>query len=228
MNTSDDPRLFPTGSRVSSRRWFPYAAILAFLIISSTPASAARKTLQNDSFTGTATFTQLASFADDEYVAATFTADPADYPFRIEKVQALIIAPIPGTIALVSVTVWEDNGVLAPGTSISASTYGYQVESSETAMNELNLSCEDVVITDGTVRVGLRWEAVGDTIGIAFDLDGPLPGVNTLYSSPLGGWWFAETLGVTGDWILRLEIETNVTGDTVFADGFERGDQSCW
>jgi hypothetical protein len=44
----------------------------------------------------------------------------------------------------------------------------------------------------------------------------------------IGGWWFAEDLGVTGDWILRIGIETNVTGDRVFSDNFERGNQSCW
>jgi hypothetical protein len=47
------------------------------------------------------------------------------------------------------------------------------------------------------------------------------------FSSSLGGWWFAEDLSVSGDWILRLEIETDIAG-TVFADGFERGDSSCW
>jgi len=209
-------------------RRLTHAVVLVILIACGLPVSAERKILQNDSFTGTATFTHLATFADQEYAAAVFTADPADYPFRIEKVQALILAPLPGTIALVSVTVWEDIGTLAPGAVLSNSTYGYQVESSETAVNELVLSCENVVISDGPVRVGLRWEAVGDPIGIAFDLDGYLPMVNTVYSSPLGGWWFAEDLGVTGDWILRIEIETNLTGETVFFDSFERGDQSCW
>ena len=85
-----------------------------------------------------------------------------------------------------------------------------------------------MVVGEGPVRVGLRWEAIGDTIGIAFDLDGINPTVNTVYSSPIGGWWFAEDLNVSGDWILRIEIETNVTPDTLFSDTFERGDSSCW
>jgi hypothetical protein len=212
---------------VASRR-FAHSVVLAILVAVSVPVSAERKILQNDSFTGTATFTQLAAFAEQEYAAAVFTADPADYPFQIVKVQALILAPLPGTIALVSVTVWEDMGTAEPGSILSNSTYGYQVESSEVAVNELELSCENVVVMDGSIRVGLRWEAVGDPIGIAFDLDGYLPMVNTVYSSDIGGWWFAEDLGVTGDWILRIEIETNVTGETVFSDSFERGDQSCW
>jgi len=212
---------------VVSRR-FKYAVVLAILIACSSPVSAERKILQNDSFTGTAVFTQLAAFGEQEYAAAVFTADPADYPFRIEKVQALILAPLPGTIALVSVTVWDDVGTLAPGPVLSNSTYGYQVESSDTALNELDLSCESVIVSEGPIRVGLRWEAVGDTIGIAFDLDGYVPMINTVYSAPLGGWFFAEHLLVTGDWILRIEIETGVTEDTVFSDSFERGDQSCW
>ena len=209
-------------------RRFTHAVVLVILIACGLPVSAERKILQNDSFTGTATFTQLATFAEQEYAAAVFTADAADYPFRIVKVQALILAPIPGTIALVSLTVWEDLGTLEPGPILSNSTYGYQVESSETAINELDLLCENVVVGEGPVRVGLRWEAIGDTIGIAFDLDGINPTVNTVYSSPIGGWWFAEDLNVSGDWILRIEIETNVTPDTLFSDTFERGDSSCW
>ena len=217
-----------SGSSAATRWWFISVAFLILVIACSAPVSAERKILQNDSFTGTAVFTQLAVFGDEEYAAAVFTADPADYPFRIEKIQALILAPLPGTIALVSVTVWEDSGTLEPGPTLSSSTYGYQVESSDIALNELNLACEGVVVTEGSIRVGIRWEAVGDTIGIAFDLDGITPAVNTVYASSLGGWWFAEHLSVTGDWILRLEIETNVTGESLFTDNFERGDQSCW
>jgi len=210
-----------------SRFWTRIVVILVLAGVVSAPVSAERKIIQNDSFTGTAIFTQLAAFAEQEYVAASFTVDPADYPFRIEKVQTLALALLPGTIAMVSVTVWEETGAAVPGAVLHTSTYGFQMESSTTALNELDLSCENIVITSGTVRVGLRWEYVGDQIGIAFDLDGITPQTNTVFSSSLGGWWLAEDLTVTGDWILRLEIETDIA-DTVFADGFERGDSSCW
>ena len=207
--------------------WSRIGVILALAGVVSTPVSAERKIIQNDSFTGTATFTQLAAFSEQEYVAASFTVDPADYPFRIEKVQTLVLAFLPGTIAMVSVTVWADTGAAVPGTVLHTSTYGFQLESSTTALNEIDLSCENIVITSGPVRVGLRWEYVGDQIGIAFDLDGITLQTNTVFSSSLGGWWLAEDLSVSGDWILRLEIETDIAG-TVFADGFERGDSSCW
>ncbi len=210
-----------------SRFWTRIVMILVLVGFVSAPVSAERKIIQNDSFTGTATFTQLAAFDEQEYVAATFTVDPADFPFRIDKVQTLALALLPGTIAMVSVTVWEDAGLTDPGVVLHTSTYGFQLESSTTALNELDLSCENIVITSGTIRVGLRWEYVGDLIGIAFDLDGITPQTNTVFSSSLGGWWSAEDLAVTGDWILRLEIETDIAG-TLFADGFERGDSSCW
>jgi hypothetical protein len=39
--------------------------------------------------------------------------------------------------------------------------------------------------------------------------------------------WPKIALAVTGDWIIRLEIETDLAG-SIFGDGFERGDASCW
>ena len=226
MDSVIDNQSTPPGRRISG--FWPWrVVILALLCVVSSPAWAERKIIQNDSFTGTATFTQLATFAEQEYVAATFTVDPADYPFRIEKVQTLALALLPGTISMVSVTVWEDTGTAVPGAVLHTSTYGFQLESSTTALNELDLTCENIVITSGKVRVGLRWEYVGDLMGIAFDEDGIITETNSVFSSSLGGWVWAEGEAVPGDWILRLEIETNVAG-TLFADGFERGDLSCW
>ncbi len=226
MNTSISRRIAPvSGRRVAPRLIIALAAALS--VLSSDPALAERKVLQNDSFTGTATFTQLAAFAEQEYAAASFIADPGDYPFRIEKLQALVLAPLNGTIAMVSVTVWEEDGTADPGAVVHTSTYGFQVESSSTAINELDLSCENIIIDSGTVRVGIRWEYVGDPIGIAADLDGIQSQTNSIYSPDLGGWWWAESLLVSGDWIIRLEIETDIAG-SIFGDGFERGDSSCW
>ena len=203
-------------------------AVVAALGVVCSPAFGERKILQNDSFSGVATFTQLASFGELEIGAAVFTADAGDYPFRIENIQVLVLSLLPETIGMVSVTVWEDVGTPMPGQVLHTSTFGFQVEGSTTLMNQLDLSCENVIVTSGSVRVGVVWEYVGDPIGIGFDLDGITPGINTVYSAPLGGWQFAETLGVAGDWIFRLEIETDLGAAAMFADDFERGDQSCW
>ncbi len=227
MHTSISHRIAPVSGRWATS-WPAIVLAVALSFLASNTTFAERKVLQNDSFTGTATFTQLAAFAEQEYAAASFTADPGDYPFRIEKLQALVLAPLNGTIAMVSITVWEEDGTADPGTVIHTSTYGFQVESSSTAINELDLSCENIIIDSGPVRVGIRWEYVGDPIGIAFDEDGITALTNSLYAvSPFPGWWWADTLGVTGDWIVRLEIETDIAG-SIFGDGFERGDASCW
>lgn len=214
----------------TSRSMWNLRVIAAAVVIgvACSPAIAERKVLQSDSFSGEATFTQLASFGELEIGAAVFTAEPGDYPFRIDNIQVLILSLLPGSIAMVSVTVWEDVGTPMPGQILHTSTFGFQVEGSTTLTNQLDLACENIIVTSGSVRVGIVWEYVGDPIGIAFDLDGITPGINTVYSDSLGGWQFAETLSVAGDWIFRLEIETDLGAAAMFADGFERGDQSCW
>jgi hypothetical protein len=229
MDTDNIDRPCPTGIREAAP-WLTVILVILMATLVGNTASAERKVLQNDSFDGSGTFTQLPAFAEQEYAAASFSADSADHPFRIEKVQALVLAPPPltdGTIAMVSVTVWQENGNAVPGTVIHTSTYGFQVESSSTAFNELDLSCENIVIDSGPIRVGIRWEYVGDPIGIAPDLDGIQPQINSVYSPALLGWWWAEDLMVSGDWIIRLEIETDIAG-SIYSDGFERGDASCW
>jgi hypothetical protein len=39
-------------------------------------------------------------------------------------------------------------------------------------------------------------------------------------------WWASESLGLTGDWIVRLQIQT--PDASIFADGFESGDTGAW
>ena len=58
------------------------------------------------------------------------------------------------------------------------------------------------------------------------DLDGYVPSVNYIYADP-GVWVYANVLGVTGDWIIRMEIETDAE-TPIFADGFETGDTTEW
>jgi len=215
--------------KISRSGWSLRVVAAAVAIgVAWSPVFAERKILQNDSFSGVATFTQLASFGELEIGAAVFTAEAGDYPFRIENLQVLILSLLPGSIAMVSVTVWEDVGTPMPGQILHTSTFGFQVEGSTTLTNQLDLACENIIVTSGAIRVGIVWEYVGDPIGIAFDLDGITPGINTVYSDSLGGWRPGETLGVAGDWIFRLEIETDLGAAAMFTDGFERGDENCW
>jgi hypothetical protein len=50
-------------------------------------------------------------------------------------------------------------------------------------------------------------------------MDGSITSHRNFVRSALGAWSFAESAGLTGDFILRLEIST----DVIFEDGFEAG-----
>jgi hypothetical protein len=80
------------------------------------------------------------------------------------------------------------------------------------------------------VRVELEWMQ-GSPPGLAGDTDWFVSNVNYIYAylDPPGVWqWvYADTLGVFGDWIVRLEIDTGAD-DLIFADGFESGDTTRW
>jgi len=94
-----------------------------------------------------------------------------------------------------------------PGTLLWQSANSYILVGSN-AYQDILMSLEPIPpppITSGSVRVEL-YAAFGlDPIGFGADLGGIQPMRNFLFS-PVGGWSFAETQGVAGDWILRLGI----------------------
>ena len=57
--------------------------------------------------------------------------------------------------------------------------------------------------------------------------DGDKRDVPIIYADPPGAWFYAEQLGLLGDWIIGMEIETNAE-TPLFADGFESGDTTEW
>jgi hypothetical protein len=100
-----------------------------------------------------------------------------------------------------------------------------QVTGSDDALNELDLSAQQLVISGGSVRVELEWFQDSPP-GIANDSDGFVANVNYIYATP-GIWFYADQLGVPGDWIIRMEIDTGVDLP-IFADGFESAGTGSW
>ena len=185
------------------------------------PAHAGTKTLQNDGFTGIGSVVCQAGAIADEILAARFSADPGDYPFTIEKVLALVCPA--ATSGFFVVSVWEDDGVsLQPGALLFSDLY--QVTGADTSLNSIDLSLQNIVITSGSVRIGLELFQ-NYPPSVATDFDGTItPSTNFIYVPPV--WWFSENLFLTGDWIIRLEIQTPRVA--LFADGFESGDTTAW
>jgi hypothetical protein len=206
-------------TRPSMTRWSLPVLLILFVSI---PAGAAVKELRNDSFTGAGAVTCQVGFIEGESGAVKLTADPGDYPYRIEKVRMLVC---PGaSTGYVIMRISEDNtGTVLPGPMLYEEIV--QITGSDDSLNELDLSTSNIIVTSGSVRVELEW-LQDSPPGLANDLDGYVPNVNYIYAIP-GGWFYANQLLVLGDWIIRMEIETGV--DTpIFVDGFESGGTTFW
>jgi hypothetical protein len=197
------------------------------VIISATavcPAFAVEKTLQNDSFSGAGQLTCLPGFAVDEFGAARFEADPGDYPFTIKRIQVIVCPDGPPVELILSIR--EDDGSsLDPGPVLYEELATFTP--STTLINEVDLTLENIVVTSGSIRVGLGFFWGGSPPGLAYDADGILPMTNFVFVTPQYQWAYAESLGVWGDWIIRVVIEAN-DAPPIFIDGFESGDTTNW
>lgn len=197
--------------------------LLTISLAGVAPLEAAIKELSNDGFTGIGAVSCQVGFLEGESGAVKLTADPGDYPYQVKKVRMLICPA--STSGFVILRIYEDNtGTVLPGPMIYEEIV--QVTGSDDALNEVDLSANSITIASGGVRVELEWFQ-NSPPGLANDLDGFVPNVNYIYADPPGAWFYNEQLGLLGDWIVRMEIETNAE-TPLFADGFESGDTTEW
>lgn len=194
-------------------------AIVVSLVVVS--AHAGTKVLQNDGFNGFGSVACQLGAVEGEILAARLSADPGDYPFTIQKIEALVCPA--GRTGYFIVSVWADDGVsLQPGTLLFSEIY--QMTGADLSLNSIDLSAQNIVITSGKVRVGFElFQNPGPTL--ATDTDGTISaGANFIYVHPI--WYYSENLGLFSDWIIRMEIQT--PDGEIFTDGFESGDTSTW
>jgi len=187
----------------------------------------AELTLMNDSFSGSGSVFCVSgqSFAEGEIAAARFTADASSYPFQILRVQ--VLACPSGTQADLVLKIWEDDGVSdEPGNLLYEDFF--TLLGSDNALNELDVSFQDINVQSGSIRVGIQYFFGPALTGFATDLDGhgdPQP--NFIYAINPPGWYPAHFWGVNGDWIIRVVVDANEQ-PPVFVDGFESGDAGAW
>jgi hypothetical protein len=214
------------GRHISEWRTVPVVLcgwLLVIVLALSGEVEAAIKELANDSFSGMGSITCQIGFVEGESGAVKLTADPGDYPYQVKKVRMLICPA--STSGYVILRIYEDNtGTVLPGPLLYEEIV--QVTGSDDALNEVDLSLSGIIIPSGSVRVELEWFQ-NSPPGLANDLDGFVPNVNYIYAIPPGAWFYADVLGVMGDWIIRMEIE-NDAETPIFADGFESGDTAEW
>lgn len=193
------------------------------LALAVASAHAGTKILQNDGFTGIGLVVCQLGAAEGDILAARFSADPGDYPFTIEEVHVMVCPA--GPTGFFVLHVWEDDGVsLQPGSLLYSDLY--QLTGSASSLNSIDLRLQNIVITSGSVRIGLELFQ-NYPPSLPRDDDGTITsGANFVYDFPTSTWWPSELIGLTGDWIIRLQIQT--PDASIFTDGFESGDTTAW
>ena len=168
----------------------------------SIPAGAQIVFLQNDSWGGGALGCNQ-GIGDLESMAAKFTAQPAQYPYTIDRIRVMACG---GGFNPYNVFISQDNGPGPnPGPLIWQSKNSY-VLTGNNVFNDILMSSEPIpppAITSGSIRVELFTVFAPDPVGFGTDLNGITPQRNFVFAN---GWSFAESVGITGDWILRLGI----------------------
>jgi hypothetical protein len=163
--------------------------------------------LQNDDYAAGGAVTLNTGVDLDEYMAARFSAAPVQYPFRIRKIRVLC-GNADGTEIVVAPDIFRDTGNLNPGSILYSSADFYLLACpAGLQFNEIDLTSKNIVVDAGTIRVALFVPFDPGAAGFATDTSGIQPGRNLVMQSN-GVWSLAENQGVTGDWILRVEVET--------------------
>jgi hypothetical protein len=215
-------------ARVTGRvgRWLRWLACagLGLAVVGAGEARGATKTLQNDGFDGSGAVACQTGAAQDEILAVRLTPDPTDYPFQIKTIIALVCPP--GQQGFAYLRIWADDGQsLEPGAEIY--TGEFSISGSSSDFNTFDLSAENLVISSGSIRVGIElFQDPGPSV--ATDNDGNRVANHNFVFIPVLGWFLLEDFGPSGDWIIRAEIEVDDLPPEIFADGFESGGTDDW
>jgi len=160
-----------------TRQWQVWRRVSLAMILTLTmaaPVGAIVKELSNDSFSGIGSVTCQVGFLEGESAAVKLTADSGDYPYQILKVR-MHICPA-STAGHVTLRISEDNtGTVLPGPIIYEEIV--QVTGSDDALNEVDLSANNIFVDSGSVRVELEWFQDSPP-GVSNDLDGFVPNAN--------------------------------------------------
>lgn len=200
-----------------------------FIIIATFIATAwtqsvfpAEETLQNDGFTSGAAVNFQAGFVANEMAAARFVPQIA-CPCIVETIS-LLFGGTAGTRE-VGINIWDDSaGSTVPGPLLFTGTV--TLTGSNVNLQEIDLSLSPVLV-DGPFRVGLEFTHSG-LPSVATDLDGTIDAAANFILADVGVlfWFQSQTLGVSGDFVIRATID-NLTSPDTDADGVPDETDNC-
>lgn len=167
--------------------------------------------LSNDGWQPGSSSAFQAAFVPGEIAAARFV--PQGCPCDVENVLVLF-GGSPGNQD-VTLRVWDDTaGTTDPGAEIYSGVFNLVANDND--LTFIDLSGEGISV-GGTFRVGLEFSAAG-LPSIARDDDGTLtPNRNFARISP-STWFETSSLGITGDWILRVGLGGALVGGSIWED----------
>ncbi|MBN1878565.1 hypothetical protein JW823_00465 [bacterium] len=192
--------------------------IVTMLVTCPAGIQAAIQELANDAWQPEDAANYQAGFVTGEIMASTFSVSTTEYPFDVMAVRVLVGDGTMGgtTSSQFLCHIWEDSGGESPGEELATP---FTVLLTAGAINEIDMTGLGLdPILSGSVRVGL--EFLQDPPPSFFsDDDGFITQhVNTLFDINFG-WRYSEFFGLTGDWILRLLVNTTDPTPTATSTG---------
>jgi hypothetical protein len=176
------------------------ASLVVLGMLGLAAPAAAEVELKNDGFVTNAQVGFQAGFVSGEIGASRFLAPEAGRQLR--SVQ-LLFGGQAGT-QTVTVKVWDDTaGMDAPGAELFSGDF--QLMGANDALQAVDLTGMSITVPE-QFRVGIVFQHDG-LPSIARDNDGTIAGAkNYIFASGGLGWYKSQTLGLSGDWVIRAFV----------------------
>ncbi|PJB40275.1 MAG: hypothetical protein CO108_15185 [Deltaproteobacteria bacterium CG_4_9_14_3_um_filter_63_12] len=184
--------------------------IALVILFFTSPAFADEKTLQNDGFNSGDVVAAQGGFAAGEKWAGKFSSVAGDYPLTITSVSFLFAGA--ASTQNTTVRLYAPDATAAdlspnfPGTELY-SAGEYQIQGSDSALSAIDLSAENWTVASGAFWISFDVTHNGFP-GPSRDNDGSINASVNAINAEGFGWVSSSTLGLTGDWVLRVTVQT--------------------
>lgn len=177
-------------------------------------ASAGTRWLANDGFDDNSEVGFQGGFIAGECWGAIYTPDSSDYPFSVDSVIMLVGGS--SSQQLFSVNFFNPTSMNMTGATPLGGE-GVAISGNDSNWNQVTVSeleIGTIEIDSGLLGVSICHEKHDGYPSISRDTDGlSNPNANWIYADGLG-WYTSQTFGLTGDWIMRVCIESDaISGD---------------